>query len=527
MKRALMALRLWVGYNRRILEFAEKNPDRVLLVLTADDFDEVSGSIINKIVSDRWRIRLRPIDFGKIYASSLMKKKIPAWIRGLISVYRPAPLLFKQLDRLRKVLRVDYLETQDTSCDPRTIDLGQTARKRVVCVVAPREFAYSETFVRDHIRRLPAKVKVVYGGSRYGDDAGTDGATGRKLVDILINRFPNRSADGHRLISIAGRGADVVLRDVFKVPGWPLGGRALRRYLYRERVEAVLAEFGQTGVQAMSACRSAGIPLVVHFHGFDAYSRKELNRYLPSYREMFIVASAIIAASRDMVEHLAALGAPRGKLFYNPCGVDVDLFAGADPAAAPPTFLAVGRFVEKKAPYLTLLAFKRVWERYPEARLLMLGDGELLEVCQQLTRALGIEHAVCYEGVLSQLEVAVAMRRVRAFIQHSVRTSYGDSEGTPVSVLEASAAGLPVVSTRHGGIKDVVVDGQTGFLVAEGDIGGMARRMMELIESPNHAAALGRRAREYVCANFSMEKRIAVLMDVIERSIEKRGYDEP
>ena len=170
-KRALMALRLWVDYNKRIIEFSQNNPDRVLLVFTPDDFAEASENIVDRTVSHRWRMGLRPIDFGKIYAPSLMNKRIPAWIRGLTSVYRPAPLLFKQLDRLRKGLRVDHLETQETSCDTRQIDLGQTARKRVVCVVTPWEFVYSGTFVRDHVRRLPAKVKVLYGGSRYGSDA--------------------------------------------------------------------------------------------------------------------------------------------------------------------------------------------------------------------------------------------------------------------------------------------------------------------------------------------------------------------
>ena len=107
-------------------------------------------------------------------------------------------------------------------------------------------------------------------------------------------------------------------------------------------------------------------------------------------------------------------------------------------------------------------------------------------------------------------------------MQHSVRTAEGDCEGTPLGVLEASAAGLAVVSTRHGGIKEAVVDGQTGFLVEEGDVKAMAQRMLELAESPALAAAMGQKARQHMRANYAMEKRVAALAEIIEWAIETR-----
>jgi glycosyltransferase involved in cell wall biosynthesis len=113
------------------------------------------------------------------------------------------------------------------------------------------------------------------------------------------------------------------------------------------------------------------------------------------------------------------------------------------------------------------------------------------------------------------------MRRARAFVQHSVRTSYGDSEGTPVAVLEAGASGLPVVSTRHAGIKDVVIEGETGFLVDEGDIEGMAAHMLTLARDADLAGRMGRRAREHVAANFSMEQHIARLAEVLEGAAQR------
>lgn len=133
-----------------------------------------------------------------------------------------------------------------------------------------------------------------------------------------------------------------------------------------------------------------------------------------------------------------------------------------------------------------------------------------------MAQALGIIDAVTFTGPLPHSEIAVWMQQARAFVQHSVRTGTGDSEGTPVAVLEAGASGLPVVSTRHAGICDVVVPDQTGFLVEERDIEGMARAMLQLAADAALAGVMGVNACEHIRANFSMERSIARLWHIIE-----------
>lgn len=379
------------------------------------------------------------------------------------------------------------------------------ARRRVICIISPRKCAYSETFIQAHLRQLPAEVKLLHGTLMRGGD------------------FPAMTGDDRPLLSLAGRGLTLIWREAFGIRVTRFQDAALRRYLRREKVEAVLAEFGYTGASVSEACRAAGVPLIVHFHGNDAFQRKWLAQYQGAYQRMFATAAAVIAVSRDLEQQLLTLGAPRGKVFYNPCGADTSLFVGADPATAPSVFLMVGRFVDSKAPHLTLLAFREVVRACPEARLIMVGDGVLVEACRQLTRALDMEKAVDFLGVQSHVEVAALMREVRAFVLHSVTTSEDDVEGTPVAVLEAGAAGLPVVSTRHAGIKDVVIHGETGFLVDERDVQGMAGYMVELARDPGLAVRLGQRAREHVCANFSMEKSLATLWRIIEGVLSRDG----
>jgi glycosyltransferase involved in cell wall biosynthesis len=111
------------------------------------------------------------------------------------------------------------------------------------------------------------------------------------------------------------------------------------------------------------------------------------------------------------------------------------------------------------------------------------------------------------------------MRRARGFVQHSVEAESGDCEGTPVGILEAGASGLPVISTRHGGIPEVVVEGETGLLVDEKDVPGMAAHMIRLIREPDLAAQLGLAARRRVEALFTMERSLGQLWSVIRSCV--------
>jgi len=370
--------------------------------------------------------------------------------------------------------------------------------QRILCVISPQENAYSQTFVRAHKEHLPAKIKSLYAKDyeNFSDENGP-------LVGPELTRRLGRA----------------LLRRSLNLDRQYFQQHALRRYLVLNRVDAVLAEFGPTATLVMDVCKTIGIPLIAHFHGFDAYRQRTLETFGRRYGTLFEIAVAIVAVSRDMQAQLVSLGAPTHKIHYNSCGVEPSVFTGADPLHSPPTFVAVGRFVNKKAPQLTLLAFKAVLEKVPDARMVMIGDGPLWEACYQMIRSLGLSDAVELLGVRSQSEVAAIMQQARAFVQHSIRTRDGDSEGTPVAVLEAGASGLPVVATRHAGIKDAVIDQKTGFLVEEGDITGMAEHMMRLAKDAQLAADLGKAGRQWVGSEYSMDMSIKRLWAIIESAI--------
>ena len=365
-----------------------------------------------------------------------------------------------------------------------------------ICIVQPERDVVSETFIKAHAERLPARVTVVHGTPAQIDGRpvlsdGTLATDWRRLRRRISGNKPWK----HEV--------DLAYAVAFR----------------RSGARAVLAEYGPTGVQVLEACRMVGIPLIVHFHGYDASLGVVLKENADGYRRMFEQAAAVVAVSEPMKQALLSMGAPPQKVHVNVYGVDSQVFQLTDPGKNAPTFLATGRFVEKKGPHLTLLAFAEAARRSPGIRLRMIGDGPLRPICEQMAQALELGQAVSFLGSQTHEMVGEEMRAARAFVQHSIRASDGDCEGTPVAILEAQASGLPVVATQHAGIPDVVVHGQTGFLVIEGDITGMAECIVRIAADGPLASRLGAAGRVRVLENFTMERSIDRLWHIIQRAL--------
>jgi glycosyltransferase involved in cell wall biosynthesis len=374
-----------------------------------------------------------------------------------------------------------------------------------LAVAYPAEGRYTETFIRAHVEGLPGEKLLL-----------TDGyvptkANGKLLLSPLARVMHHYREHVPRALR----------RRIEDVPT-----RRLAAALNAHATDVALAEYGMVGAGIMEACRRTDVPLIVHFHGADAHKQQALHQYGDAYQRMFAYASAIVVVSNRMCRQLESIGAPAEKLFYVPCSVDLASFTPSDPASAPPRFLGVGRFVDKKAPQLTVLAFREVLRDRPDARLVLAADGPLLEACKVMARSLGIDHAVEFPGVLSHAQVATLMQQSRAFVQHSVTTSDGDSEGTPVAVLEAAASGLPVVSTNHAGISEAVAHGVTGLLVEEGDVEGMARNLLALANDPPLAARMGTAARAHVAARYAHEVSIPRLASIVAWAASRRGFHD-
>ncbi len=361
-----------------------------------------------------------------------------------------------------------------------------------ICLASDASDAYSQTFVRDHIDRLPGEVLPLLGNWPDLRHKGQFIVPKQYRLGVRLSK---------RLPWLAERARKA-------------GENHLASFI--KQAEVTLAEFAPVGAVLVRPCRIAKVPLVVHFHGYDAYHRNTLEKFQKDYQEMFTSAAAFVVVSKAMREQVVGLGAPREKVHLNSCGVDVLRFHYADAGSNPPHFLAMGRFVEKKAHFLTILAFERALRQCHDIRLSLAGDGPLLDSCKQLVRALRLEGMVEFLGVVDHDKVPALMRSFRGFVQHSVTAPSGDSEGNPVAVMEAGASGLPVVSTKHAGILDTVAHGETGLLSEEMDIEAMANHIALLARDPGLASTFGENARARIQTLFSMELSIQGLYSILE-----------
>jgi colanic acid/amylovoran biosynthesis glycosyltransferase len=385
--------------------------------------------------------------------------------------------------------------------------------ERRLAIIFPNKSSTSETFIKAHVDHLPGVKKILYGGffPRFSDG------------DVPLIKTPKKNIASKLLGKLSpqrDKGAEKQILQRNRI--------ALENFLKENKINAVLAEYGPTGVAVMEVCQELSIPLIVHFHGFDAFHFETLQKHREGYIKLFDVANAIVVVSRDMERQLISMGASSDKVHYNVYGIDVDKFFPAPELNKLPVFLFTGRFINKKAPHLLIMAFAQVLKSVSNAHLIMIGDaglggsGELYMACRQLVKALKLEHAVTFKGALDSNSVAGEMRNAFAYVQHSVSAENGDSEGTPNTILEAGATGLPVISTRHGGIKDVVTDGENGFLVNEFDVDAMAQRMVDLSHHPEKAATMGHAARERAVNQFSLKQSIFNLSSIVDNAMAKK-----
>lgn len=372
-----------------------------------------------------------------------------------------------------------------------------TDKKPVLALFAPNKDIYSETFILAHRQFLNADLRFVYGGWRPQFSEQKGALVPQNLPARVVRRLENFFSPNDRLTTYE---------------------KAVVRFLKEEKIEAVLAEYGITAANIYRACQAAGVPLIVHFHGMDAYQESTLKKMLPKYQGMFEYADSIIGVSRHMCAQLIKLGAPPEKIIYNPYGPNPS-FLAIQPEQGSRTLVAVGRFIPKKAPDVTIRAFAKAAALFPDLRLRMGGNGQMLDLCQNLARELNIADKIEFAGPIRHDEVVHWFSHALAFVQHSVNAPGGDTEGTPVVVLEASAAGLPVVSTRHAGIPDVIAEGETGILVDEHDLEGFAQAIIKIAGDPALAAKMGAAGRRRIREHFTLERHIQSIDKLVRKAI--------
>jgi glycosyltransferase involved in cell wall biosynthesis len=279
------------------------------------------------------------------------------------------------------------------------------------------------------------------------------------------------------------------------------------RYVASCRPRVVLGEYLDATLEMLPFFESMGVPVFAHGHGYDLSLRLNEPTWRRRYRELNR-CSRVIIPSEAARQALISVGVAPEKLAVIPYGVDLPNVARAKRTRSGRdvlSLLMVGRMVAKKDPLLSIRAIGEVAKILPiEAHVV--GDGPLLPDAQRVSDDLGLRGIVHFHGALDHSGVLKRYECADIFLQHS-RTDpvTGDTEGLPVAILEAMAYGLPVVTTRHAGIPEAVVDRDSGLLVDEGDLTGMIANLLALMRDGVLRQQIGSAARAQVAAKFSWD----------------------
>jgi glycosyltransferase involved in cell wall biosynthesis len=240
------------------------------------------------------------------------------------------------------------------------------------------------------------------------------------------------------------------------------------------------------------------IPVVLHLHGaeFDTFYDKECGKWRKRLvRFVFDKSSCVIVLSTAWKRWVQRMSCnPAVHVIFNPVLLPDRLAPWDDRKSAHVLFL--GRLGRRKGAYDLLEAVAAIATMWGDLRLVMGGDGEVDRV-RNYARNLGINDRVEMLGWVAGIDRERCLREACVYALPSY------AEGLPMSVLEAMASGLPIVSTRVGGIPEAVTDGVEGFLVEPGDVAAIAERLNRLLCEPDLARTMGTAARKKVESRFS------------------------
>jgi len=270
-------------------------------------------------------------------------------------------------------------------------------------------------------------------------------------------------------------------------------------FLGAGRYDLVHCQFGTLADRTL-ALRKTGAALgklAISFRGADLTRGRRSEGYGPAFE----AADLILPVSRDFAERLERLGCPASKIHVVRSGIPVERFpfrARSRAADETTRILIIGRLVEKKGVAYAIEAVARLKENGRDVRLSVVGDGPLREELESLVESLRVGDAVHMTGSRTREEVAELLAESHLLVAPSVTASDGDQEGIPNTLKEAMAAGLPVVSTLHSGIPELVEHERSGFLVPERDSGALAERLGWLVDHPEAWPEMGRAGRTRV-----------------------------
>jgi len=298
--------------------------------------------------------------------------------------------------------------------------------------------------------------------------------------------------------------------------------------LVKDKPRLVHAHFGPSGYSFLPLKCLFRLPLITTFYGYDMsrLPRQDV-RWEARYRKLFQQGDQFLVEGSHMKKSLMELGCPEEKITVQHLGIDLDRIKfvprelGKDEEIR---ILIAGSFREKKGIPYAVEAFGQVREKHKNLELTIIGDSggapreerekqKILATIEKYhlrdrVRLLGYQPHRVFQQELYKHHI---------FLSPSITASDGDTEGgAPVSIIEASASGMPILSTTHCDIPEVVMDGESGYLVPERDVDALAAKLEILVSNPDLWKQMGQEWRRHIEENYDVKKQVQRLEGIYD-----------
>jgi glycosyltransferase involved in cell wall biosynthesis len=381
---------------------------------------------------------------------------------------------------------------------------------RTLLILKSELLPYSETFIKEQVQACSRWHPVLVGTTRV-QGLRLDGLDIRLLPRVLprVSLGPLR-----QVASKLWRSLDVA------PPGTV-------RMLRKVSAELAHAHFGFEAVAFWPIVRRLGLPMAVTLHGVDIMTHREWweqhGGFIGSQYPRRLLALGrspkvhFVAVSQAIKQRAIEFGLPAERIDILHIGIDITRFARSGPSISRRSrrILYVGRMVEKKGGRYLIEAFARVRARVPDAELVMIGDGMLLDSLKQLAAELRVP--VEFTGSLASDAVKAHIDAARVFCLPSIRADSGDAEGLGTVLLEAQACGVPTISSAGAGAEEGILHGVTGLTFAEKDVEALAAALLRLLQDDALAETMSEAAPRFVAERFDIRRCTSALEDYYDR----------
>jgi colanic acid/amylovoran biosynthesis glycosyltransferase len=287
--------------------------------------------------------------------------------------------------------------------------------------------------------------------------------------------------------------------------------------------DIIHCQFGTLAPIAL-AYRDAGIiqgKLITTFRGID------ISKYVQEnganvYDQLFQEGEFFLSNCEFFGNRAISLGCDSKRLVVHGSGLDCRKFSFKPryfPADGKIKIATTGRLVEKKGIEYAIRAVAKIVETHPNIEYNIIGDGELKEHFEKIITELNVGHIVKLLGWKQQKEIVEILDNSHIFVAPSVTAADGNQDAPVNTLKEAMAMGLPVISTIHGGIPELVQDGVSGFLVKERDADGIAQKLTYLIQHSENWEKMGKAGRARVEDKYDMNKLNDELVEIYQQML--------